>query len=219
LHRGSRLSSAERFLGADQAKFGVRGLALAFIGRGSARPTWRAMGARPGKPGRNKAAASRRTPHQANKRPWPPAVWRLIATADPARIGIPNESAAAEEPRELSSDSMWKPKPTIRSKAKKRLIATFANSEIESSSSQQRTSLFSNRNKNVYVGLRFSRRLCGERPGFVIHDSRFTRPSRRACLEPAERVTHHCPIVWERIKQSCKGGAETIAGPNWKASR
>jgi selenocysteine-specific elongation factor len=57
---------------AHGAKFGVRELALAFIGRGLPRPTLRAVGACPGKPGLNKAAASRRTPHEAKK--------RLIAT-------------------------------------------------------------------------------------------------------------------------------------------
>jgi Cof subfamily protein (haloacid dehalogenase superfamily) len=129
----------------------VRELAPAFIGRDSARPVWRTMGTRPGKPGRNKAAASHRTPHQA----------------------------------------------------KKRLIATHANSRIASTHSKHRTSLFLTATKNVYVGLRFSRRLftlsacegCGECPGFVIHDSRFTPPSPRACLEPAERVTHHSSLI------------------------
>jgi hypothetical protein len=54
------------------AKFGVRHLGLAFIERGSARPTSRAVRARPGKPGHNKAAASRRTPSEEKK--------KLIAT-------------------------------------------------------------------------------------------------------------------------------------------
>jgi hypothetical protein len=39
------------------AKFGVRHLGVAFIERGSARPTSRAVRARPGKPGHNKAAS------------------------------------------------------------------------------------------------------------------------------------------------------------------
>jgi hypothetical protein len=73
---------------------------VGFAGRGSARPTWRAMGARPGKAGRNKAAASHRTPHQAKKRPARQPFGGLIATADPTRIGILSESAAAEEPRD-----------------------------------------------------------------------------------------------------------------------
>jgi hypothetical protein len=73
----------------DQAKFGVRELALAFIGRavcgpgasadrGSAGPTLRTVGARPAEPGRNETAASRRTPQKAKK--------RLIATLPKLKI-------------------------------------------------------------------------------------------------------------------------------------
>jgi hypothetical protein len=86
-----RLSNAEKILGADQAKFEVRRLAAAFIGRdlcvpdgfagrALARPSSRAVGALPGKPGRYKAAASRRTPHKAKK--------RLIATLANSKISL-----------------------------------------------------------------------------------------------------------------------------------
>jgi hypothetical protein len=51
----------------------------------------------------------------------------LIATDDPTRIGIPSDQ---REPRELSSSSMRMQKPTVRTEAKKRLIATLPNSKI-----------------------------------------------------------------------------------------
>jgi hypothetical protein len=70
----------------------------------------------------------------ANKRPWPPAVWRLIATAAPARIGILSDQ---RESKELSPNSMQELKPTPCKKAKKRLIATHPNSKITLTPSNQ----------------------------------------------------------------------------------
>jgi hypothetical protein len=76
IHRPDRLRSLPRAVMLNpedcritgETKYGVRELALAFIGRGSPRPVLRARAARPGQPGRNKAAASLRTPHEGSKK-------------------------------------------------------------------------------------------------------------------------------------------------------
>ncbi len=68
-----------------------------------------------------------------------------VATDDPTRIGILRDQ---REPKELSSDQIRRRRITPRTRAKKSLVATVANSRFHSSHSQQRTSHFSNRNKN-----------------------------------------------------------------------
>ncbi len=77
--------------------------------------------------------------------------------ADPTRVGVLSDQ---REPKELSSDQIRKRNINPRTRAKKRprapkqafprrrLVATVANSRFHSSSSQQRTSHFSTRNKN-----------------------------------------------------------------------
>src|SRR6266481_9142746 len=133
---------------AHGAKFGVRGLALAFIGRGSARPTLRAVRARPGEPGRNKAAASRRTPHKAKKKPWPP--WRLIATHAKLEFALTHwnhnlltisnrnkKHVSAAAPTSSSTDHG----PRIN----EFLIGTLVQTEIVSSHRKQRKASNSNR--------------------------------------------------------------------------
>jgi hypothetical protein len=82
----------------------------------------------------------------ANKRPWPPAVWRLIATADPARIGILSDQ---RESKELSPNSMQELKPTPCKKAKKRLIATLPNSKTLLSAWELTLSQFLTATKNA----------------------------------------------------------------------
>jgi hypothetical protein len=73
----------------------VRDLGLAFIGRGSARPTWRAMGARPGKPGRNKAAAPRLHSGQARRRTSHPCRAGVNSRHKPMRLSLSTACADA----------------------------------------------------------------------------------------------------------------------------
>src|SRR5713101_6276354 len=68
---------------------------------------------------------------------------RLIATADPRSIGILSDQ---REPKELSSSLTGRPSPTSDTKAKKKLIATHANSEIAATYSKHTYITISNRN-------------------------------------------------------------------------
>jgi hypothetical protein len=68
----------------------------------------------------------------------------LIATADPARIGILSDQ---REPKELSSGQNWKPKIILGTESKKRLIATLPKSRFESSHTKFMRYEKSNRNK------------------------------------------------------------------------
>jgi hypothetical protein len=66
-----------------------------------------------------------------------------IAADHPAMIGIPSDQ---REPRDLSLDLMPPRKPCAGRKAKKKLIATHANSEIRATHSKRSHITISNRN-------------------------------------------------------------------------
>src|SRR4029077_5423666 len=103
---------------------------------------------------------------------------------------------------------------TIHHEAKKKLIATHANSEISPTHSQHRTSHFLIATRNASVGLRFSRRLRGEYSSFPAHDSPACPPgSWRAC--PPKRYVfakaghgsrrgNYCRTQWKGFSMNWK---------------
>jgi len=99
----------------------------------------------------------------------------LTATADPRRIGILSDQL---ESKKLSSKLVEK--LNRKSWAKKRLIATVANSEIELTRSKIRTLHFSNRNKRRVSAIPVS------------HEFRFTNHG--------PLITSHSSLVTEFYK-------------------
>ena len=114
-------------------------------------------------------------------------ILEFALTLSKQTIAMPSNREKFSGPR--INKSAWE--VTFASEAKKRLIATLANSKVRLVHSQQRLLKFSNRNKNRVFALA------------LLHESSI-------CPEPAEQVTNH-ESLGPSIPVECTARAEQLS--------